>query len=388
MNILHLTHTDINSDSRILKEMNSIVNAYSDIKVSGIGVRLNEESHKVKENKKLEIYSITLQSRNWKFLPTVIRHSCSLIELTSKMVLKALKLKPQIIHCNDTLVLPLGVITKLFTGAKLIYDAHELESNRNGLSKTLGKMTLFAEKLLWRFVDKLIVVSPSILTWYQENIGKKTTEIIMNSPVLKDNVLDEKNDKSYFRKKFNISNNSKIFLYIGILGKGRGIDLLIEAFKKNDLSSHLVFLGYGEFKDRLIELSKEHQNIHVHDAVPHNEVVTIAKSADVGLCFIQNVSLSNYYCLPNKLFEYAFAEIPVLASNFPDISMVVEKYDLGKCSDLDAESIYNAIKEFEQMEELPRINANNLYNLSWRAQEEKLVKMYEDVINDIKEENK
>lgn len=104
MNILHLAHTDINSDSRILKEMNSIANAYNEIKVSGIGVRLDEESHKVQENEKLEIYSITLKSRNWRFLPTVVRHSCSLIELTSKMIFKALKLQPKIIHCNDTLV--------------------------------------------------------------------------------------------------------------------------------------------------------------------------------------------------------------------------------------------------------------------------------------------
>ena len=386
MNILHLTHTDINSDSRILKEMNSIVNINSYIKVKGIGVSLDEETHKTKENDKLEIYSIKLKSRNWRFLPTILRHTCSLLELTSKMLFKAIKLKPQIIHCNDTLVLPLGVILKIFTGAKLIYDAHELESNRNGLSKTLAKMTLFVEKLLWRFVDKLIVVSPSISDWYQENIGEKTTEIIMNSPVLK--ISNDEVDKSYFRKKFNISDGSKIFLYIGILGEGRGIDLIVEAFKDNELKSHLIFLGYGELKDKLINLSKKYENIHVHDAVPHNEVVSIAKSADVGLCFIQNVSLSDYYCLPNKLFEYAFAEIPVLASNFPDISMVVEKYNIGKCSDLDSESIYNSIKEFEQIEELPRINASDLYDLSWSAQEEKLVKMYKDLIESINKEKK
>ena len=386
INVLHLTHTDIKSDSRILKEMQSISTYSSKYKVSGIGVTLDEEQHKTKKDNEIDIYSINLISRKWRFLPTILRHSCSLIELTSKMLFKAIKLKPQIIHCNDTLVLPLGVILKIFTGAKLIYDAHELESNRNGLSKILGKMTLFVEKLLWRFVDKLIVVSPSIAIWYQENIGEKVTEIIMNSPVLK--ISNDEVDKLYFRKKFNISEGSKIFLYIGILGEGRGIDLIVEAFKNNELKSHLIFLGYGELKDKLINLSKKYENIHVHDAVPHNEVVSIAKSADVGLCFIQNVSLSDYYCLPNKLFEYAFAEIPVLASNFPDISMVVEKYNIGKCSDLNSESIYNAIKEFEQIEELPRINASDLYDLSWSAQEEKLVKMYKDLIESINKEKK
>lgn len=132
--------------------MNSIADINNYIKVKGIGASLDEETHKTKENDKLEIYSIKLKSRNWRFLPTILRHTCSLLELTSKMLFKAIKLKPQIIHCNDTLVLPLGVILKIFTGSKLIYDAHELESNRNGLSKTLGKMTLFVEKLLWKFI--------------------------------------------------------------------------------------------------------------------------------------------------------------------------------------------------------------------------------------------
>jgi hypothetical protein len=69
----------------------------------------------------------------------------------------------------------------------------------------------------------------------------------------------------------------------------------------------VVFLGYGELSQDLKRLAAEHPNIHVHDAVPHSQVVPIAQSADFGLCLVQDVSLSDYYCLPNKLFEYYFA---------------------------------------------------------------------------------
>ena len=374
MNILHLTHTDINSDSRILKEMYSIANSNTSYNVRGIGVVQDEGASYTGNIESISIYSIFLRTRTWRFLPRAIRHTCSLFELTTKMLFKAIKLKPKVIHCNDTLVLPLGVIAKIFTGAKLIYDAHELESDRNGLTKTLGKMTLFVEKSAWRFIDALIVVSPSIDKWYKDNIGEKYSEVILNSPVLEKDVSIV--NKEYLREHFLISKDSKIFLYIGILNQGRGIDLMIEAFQKSDVKSSLVFLGYGILSDELKILAKEYPNIYVHDAVPHEQVVSVAKSADVGLCLIQNVSLSDYYCLPNKLFEYCFAEIPVLASDFPDISSVVEQYKLGKCSKLDSQSIYNAIKEFEDLKELPKINANDLYDLSWGAQEKKLIKLY------------
>ncbi len=381
MNILHLTNSDINSDSRILKEMNSISASSSQYHVIGIGVDLDEEPHKTINVSNIEIYSIKLFSRKWNFIPKTLRHAFTFIELTSKMLLKGLKLKPQIIHCHDTLVLPLGVMIKILTKSKLVYDAHELESDRNSLTKTLGRIILSIEKILWRFVDRLIVVSPSISDWYQKNVGPKQTEIILNSPQIK--MSSDNADKLYFRKKFKIPKNSRIFLYIGILGGGRGIDLVVEAFKNPDLSSHVVFLGYGQMKGELKRISNEYSNVHVHDAVPHEEVVSVAKSADVGLCFVQNVSLSDYYCLPNKLFEYAFAEIPVLASNFPDISTTVIQFKLGKCSDLDSNSIYKTIKEFESMENLPKIDSKCLHDLSWTAQSEKLVHLYKGIASEI-----
>jgi len=288
------------------------------------------------------------------------------------------RLKPDIIHCNDTVVLPLGVMVKAFTGAKLIYDAHELESDKNALSKSLGKITLFVERMLWRFVDGLIVVSPSIDDWYKENIGEKKTEVILNSPLIGSAFKNREDD--YLRKHFSIEVDSRIFLYVGILATGRGIELMTDSFRKAGIKSSVVFLGYGELSSELKVLAKENANIYVHDAVPHDSVVSIAQSADVGLCLIQNVSLSDYYCLPNKLFEYCFAEIPVLASDFPDISQVVKKYNLGVCCSLDEKSIYDSIKAFEEMDELPKIRAEDLYDLSWAAQEEKLIKLYAELI--------
>lgn len=377
INVLYLAQTDIYSDSRILKEMHCIANIGDIYKVSGMGVEQYEGSSRADNVKGLDIHAIVLRTRKWTFLPRVLRHSCSLVELTTKMFYRAVKLKPSVVHCNDTLVLPLGVLIKLFLKTKLIYDAHELESNRNGLTKMLGKMTFFTEKVLWRFVDALIVVSPSIQKWYIDNIGEKDSEIILNSPVL-ENVSTDKS--FYLRELFSIPTKSKIFLYVGGLVKGRGLDLLIEAFGKKDVRSSLVFLGYGVMSDALKRIAEESENIFVHDAVPHEKVVSVAKSADVGLCLIQNVSLSDYYCLPNKLFEYCFSEIPVLASNFPDISTVVSQYNLGKCCELDVDSISHAIKAFEEMDTLPKIDADALYELSWEAQEKKLIKLYERLI--------
>ncbi|PUE63751.1 glycosyltransferase [Arcobacter caeni] len=386
MKILHLTHTDILHDARILKEMQTITNSNRAYNVHGIGVVLDEGSTATSDSEGIDVHAIILKSRAWKFLPTVLRHILTLFELTFKMFFQALRLKPDVVHCHDTLVLPLGVVIKIFTRSKLIYDAHELESNRNGLSKSLGKMTLYTEKILWRYVDKLIVVSPSIQKWYKENLGgEKSSEVILNSPILK--IFDEQVDRNYLRTKFLIPENSKIFIYVGILGIGRGIEDFLEVFKSRDINSHLVFCGYGEMKDDLTKISQRFKNIHLHDAVPHEKVVSIAKSADIGLCFVENVSLSDYYCLPNKLFEYAFAEIPVLASSFPDITTVVEKYKLGKCSDIDFDSMYKVIKEFEKMETLPQINKDDLYDLSWAAQEKKLVRLYEDIIKEINKEN-
>lgn len=370
---LHLTHTDIEFDSRILKEMGALARAgYA---VSGIGVVLDEGAQKSSIPFDSDIEALTLRSRKLNFLPRTLRHVVTLFELVVKMVPRAIRQRPNVIHCHDTLALPLGVIVKVFTGAKLVYDAHELESNRNGLTKLQGTLTLLAEKLLWRFVDALIVVSPSIDNWYRETIGPKRSAVILNSPLFSEACSQE---DDYLRKKFSIPTYSKVFIYVGILGQGRGIDLLCEAFKDPEVASHVVFLGYGELSDKLKNLAADYPNIHVHDAVGHSQVVPIVQSADFGLCLVQEVSLSDYYCLPNKLFEYCFAGVPVLASDFPDIRAVLSEYGLGECCKLALDEVRQAILALERSEK--SYTFADLTPLSWQAQEQKLLDLYEQCL--------
>ncbi len=380
INILHLSQTDIKSDSRILKEMAAV--SSSKRKVFGIGVEKNTDLIPT-SSRNIKVDSIRLISRQLRLIPELLKNILVVFEITLKMFWKSVKLEPKIIHCHDTPVLPLGVILKCFTGAKIIYDAHELESERNGLSRLAGRITLFVEKRSWRFIDRLVVVSPSILSWYHENIGKKNSVIVLNSPTMPQQ--QNNNKKRYLRTKFSIPEDAVIFIYNGVFTRGRGLELVARVFQQHNIRSHIVFLGFGDMKEELLGWSKVHEKIHVHDAVAHEDVVAINQSANVGVALIENVSLSDYFCLPNKLFEYAFAGIHVLASNFPDIAAVVKKHNLGECSDLDYESIFSAVSKFERKGVLIGPDIKDIDILSWEAQDEKLNKMYAELSDEIGE---
>jgi glycosyltransferase involved in cell wall biosynthesis len=375
--VLHLSHTDINYDGRILKEMNALMKVGFSVK--GIGVNMSEGVAHSSLNEGIDIKSITLLSRTFTLLPKFIMHFLSVIEIIFKMLVSIIKTRPDVIHCHDTIVLPLGVIAKKITKSYLIYDAHELESDRNGLSKKLGQLTLLVEKFLWRFIDSFIVVSPSILNWYRSNIGNKSGAIILNSPI-----IDEEkniNYEGYLRKSFSIPEDKKIFIYVGILAPGRGLEQIISVFKNDELDACVVFLGYGNLSKEIFELSNQYENIYLHNAVKHEEVTLIVSSADVGLCLVQNVSLSDYFCLPNKLFEYSFSGIPVLASNFPDISQMVKTYQLGICCDLDTASISQAILQFVKSDNEFVICKSTIQPLSWQAQEVRLQNFYRSLLS-------
>lgn len=378
--ILHLSHTDIRSDSRILKELDAL-EKISGVEIAGVGVSMSEGAAASKKAIRAKIISIRLFSKSFTILPRPIRYGVNMCELTFRFLAYGLRFKPDIVHCHDTLVLPVGVIIKILSRCKLIYDAHELESNKNGQTRILSKATLSIEKLAWSRIDLLISVSDSINSWYLNNLGEKKHLLVLNSPdiSLGSGIANSKPGHGrYFHETFNIPAKKMVFLYIGILSQGRGIEICLRAFAQKSVDTHVVFMGYGQLASLVKEYQNKYKNIHLHDAVPHEMVVALAKHADVGLCFIENISLSDYYSLPNKLFEYAFSGLPILASNFPEIRRVVQEYRLGWCCEVTEHDVYREINRIKSAP-LPTPN-DRLDDLSWSAQADRLRNAYIEIL--------
>lgn len=231
-----------------------------------------------------------------------------------------------IFHCNNLDSLPIGVFVKLFINpsAKIIYDAHEFETETLELSKVEKLIYRMLERLLIRFVDVTLTVSDSIASEYEKMYDIKPY-LVLNCPPF---VEVAKHD--FFRETLGIKAYQKIFLYQGSLSSGRGIEILLETFAKLESDKYvIVFMGYGHLTEMIIEKSKKSSNIFFHKAVSPKDLLKYTSSADFGVSFIEDACLSYRFCLPNKLFEYLMSGIPVITSNLPEMQKFVEKYNVG-----------------------------------------------------------
>ena len=277
-----------------------------------------------------------------------------------------------IIHCNDLETLPIGVIIKRFFNkkVKIVYDAHEYETERHnirGIRKTLVKNL---EKYLIGYADAVMTVSDSIANEYVRLYGIKKPSLVLNTPSFK--VIEKGN---IFRETFGISVESTIFLYQGALNLGRGIELILDTFKSLPKDNVVVFMGYGTLEPIIKEAMDKHNNIYFHKAVPPNRVLAYTSSADFGLSLIEDSCLSYRYCLPNKMFEYIMVGIPVIVSNLPEMRKIVEEYDVGVVVNI---NLKKSIEEIIKMDrELLLINLKHTQKIyHWAKQEVVLMGVY------------
>jgi len=372
--VLHLTNTSIKYDNRIIKELNSI-NEIPNIDLYSIGIDFYEGLPYSDYTSKLNIFQIKpiLPSlrKNIRFVYNVL----NFFRITLTFLKLGNQFKPNVIHCHDFVVLFVGCLLKIKNKSILIYDAHELESNKSGQNKAVRNLIYLYEKMLWKKIDYFISVSNSIIEWYNREYGKKESILILNSPVYKKTSIEKNNNYNYLRDLFNIPKDVKIFIYVGLLDKERFVENIISVFCENDILSHVVFLGYGDLASCIKKSSLSNSKIHFMDPVKHEKVVSVVTDADVGFCLIGKENLSNYFSLPNKFFEYAFSNIYILSSKNPDIVYFVDKYKLGRAIDTDFQAIKQVVKEVENNFEILKPNLD-LYELSWDYQRAKLKSLY------------
>lgn len=281
------------------------------------------------------------------------------------------------VHCNDLETLPIGVCGKIFKpNLKVIYDAHEYQTEtlwmKNKFKKRIAKIL---EGFLIRYVDRMCVVSESIANAYVKNYGVEKPFLVLNTPPLE---YVPKKDK--FRKVFDIPKSYNIFLYQGGLTKGRGIELLLETFSTLSKTNHvIVFMGYGNLESLITSYADKFPNIFIHPAVSPDVLLSYTSSADIGISFIEDLCLNYRYCLPNKIFEYLMAGLPVIVSNLVEMKSVVNKYEIGAVTKSNDKAglldCINSIERFNYEKLISNVNnVNKKYN--WEQQELILFSMY------------
>jgi glycosyltransferase involved in cell wall biosynthesis len=249
-------------------------------------------------------------------------------EWKARIVGEALRTRPSLLVAHSLAALPVAVACKRRAGARLVYDAHELETERNGVRGIRQKLDRWAERRLIRHCDAVVVVSDSIADWYAQKYGIARPVVVRNVPEVPAAGLPAA-DPALWRKQFNIPADHMVFIYQGGLFPGRRIEQLIRVFAQAKPDRHVVFMGYGELEGVVQAATAKHANIHFAPAVAPADVLRHTAGADVGLVGVANVCLSYYYSLPNKLFEFLLAGVPAMMPAFPEMVRTAEATGCG-----------------------------------------------------------
>jgi len=248
-------------------------------------------------------------------------------EFTIRLFFKALFTSFDYIYANDTDTLPACYAVSIIRRKKLIFDAHELFPEVPELQNRpfVKKVWQLIEQLIIPRLTRTLTVCESIADWYKQMYGIDM-KVVRNMPYLRRqaDVIPLPVDKS-----------KKIILYQGALNTGRGLEWVIDAMPQVE-NAVLYIIGDGDVKEQLkqqVEKLQLSDRVIFHGKVNAADLHRYTPSADLGLCLLENKGISYFYALPNRIFDYLHAGIPVLASPFPEIKKIVETHQTGVLTD-------------------------------------------------------
>jgi glycosyltransferase involved in cell wall biosynthesis len=258
---------------------------------------------------------------------------------------------------------------------QLVFDSHELFPE---VPELVHRPLV---RKIWRVLEKNLVpkisygftVSPSIAEFYLKEYGVEF-ELIRNLGNFRfDNEFEGINKK----------NKQKIILYQGALNLGRGLELLIESMQFVE-GAKLQIIGSGDITAHLNKLVKNLQltdRIEFIGRLPLEKLWNYTAGANLGISLEEDLGLNYQYALPNKLFDYIQARIPVIISDLPEMTRIVEKYKIGEIlTERSPQKLASMINTMLESKIVRKKYATNLElaarELCWEKEEDKLIKMF------------
>jgi len=284
---------------------------------------------------------------------------------------------------NDLDTLLANYLASKIKRVQLVYDTHEY------YTETPELVDRPRVQSFWRSIEKWIfpklkyvyTVNGSIANLYKDAYGVDV-KVVRNVPETKP-VLNKRS-----RASMGLPEDKKIILLQGAgINIQRGAEEMLEAMQYIDDAVFMIVGGgdvLGKLKEMTVELGLEHKVLFI----PKQALDTVWEytvQADLGVTLDKDTNPNYRYSLPNKLFDYMQAGVPVLASPLVELKKIIEEYQIGTTIDNhDPRHIAGKINEiFANAGVLEHWKENLTFAskaLCWEKEEETLIQIYQHFV--------
>ena len=289
--------------------------------------------------------------------------------------------KADLLVANDLdTLLPNFLIAKL-KGINLVYDSHEYFTEVPELvnRKQTQKIWKTIEKNIFPKLKDVITVNDSIAELYEKDYGIRPV-VVRNVPLLQKNEIVNQS-----RESLGLPTSKKILILQGSgINIQRGAEEMVEAMQFIE-DAVLLIVGGGDVIGRLQEIVREkslERKVIFKPRQSYAKLMQYTACADLGLTLDKDTNLNYRFSLPNKLFDYIQAGIPVLASPLPEIQKIITTYEIGDfIPDHKPENIARKVSEILSNQPLMAKWKKNLKfaasQLNWEKEEKTLRSVYQ-----------
>lgn len=388
-----LVRNDCRTDYRVLKEAASLARAGYEVTVVGV--------HTYGPGEREQRQGFTIVRVPVEPARTPVGKAINLFPRALRRMAKAAAAtRAAVYHAHDSdAILPAWLAARATPGARLIYDAHEvgfytLRETLTGFPFRLPVLTWFwdrwNDRIVRRHVDAVITVNEALAEVQAAHYGIPRPTVVMNCPPRFEPTPAM---RAVLPTRLGVDPARPIALVQGMFSPGRGDGPPLEAVVRSaGLWTEGVIVMLGNVGSRpewagLRRLAAQPPyagRVFILPPVPPDELLVLTSGARIGLIPFRLSGLMRF-ALPNKLFEYAAAGIPVITPDLPVIRQVVERFGYGVfCDFADPAAVADAINcvladpdRYAAMQAGARAAAA-VYN--WETQEAVLLALYRQVL--------
>lgn len=253
------------------------------------------------------------------------------------------RLEPDVLHIHDIHLLGAGVQARRRLAAQgrrvpLVYDAHEYVPGMTGGDVVTEAAYQHMEAELVGSADALITVSEPIADALQERYRlPRRPVVVLNTP----SEGEPPAAGSDVRSVAGVPDGAPLLVYSGVLGRLRNIPTIIRALALLD-DAHLAAVcvpnAHYPVARALLDVAAGAgvlDRVHLVEPVDPEQIIDFLRTADVGVHPMVRGLPNHEMALPNKLFDYVYAGLPVAVSDVAEMQRFVREWGVGETFDPD-----------------------------------------------------